>query len=109
MQVARPVVPWLPTMPAFTADRHVKALAEQRRRHGHLVLSTLEPFIPSELYAWAIKQRERWKAGRLERAIEHQLRAIGCPLDVEACEWEYAFFSLFGAARTTWRSPNLER
>jgi len=66
-----------------------------------------------EIYNWASEQRRSWRVGELDRALERRLRAVGLPLEVEACEWELAFshviafhkrFGGFPSPTSNWRS-----
>jgi Helicase associated domain len=79
-------------MAAREIDRHVAELADFKRQHGHLMMSQR---MPRELFHWAAEQRERWRIGQLESALENQLRRIGFPLEVEECEWELVFAGVF--------------
>jgi hypothetical protein len=95
-------------MVAKPIDKRLKALALLRRRHGHLVLSTLAPNIPNELRTWAWRQREKWRVGTLDEALERQLRTIGFPLEVEECEWELTFSRVLVVHRQTGVLPGLK-
>ncbi|MHB8420023.1 MAG: helicase associated domain-containing protein [Myxococcales bacterium] len=74
--------------PRLDWDSRFAQLVEFRRAHGHFVL---DPRGTNELSRWASRQRELHRSGRLDPLLKRQLREVGFPLEIEACQWEQWF------------------